>query len=157
MWRAKTRPSWRLTLKRILKIYWIRIWVEAESCEEATDVCIPWKVGNWMSVSFLIKILQDGVCSCRWLACNRQKNNAASPLVSVAMQKTCLCVYQLKGSRDNVVSALTRLRAERSGVRILARIRDLSHFQNVLTGCGAQPVFCSKGTGVHSRSEASGV
>jgi hypothetical protein len=49
--------------------------------------------------------------------------------------------------QDCVVDIESRVRAGRSGVRIPAGARDLFLLQNVQTASGANPAFCSLGTG----------
>ena len=53
--------------------------------------------------------------------------------------------------RDSVVGIVTRLRAERSELRIPVGARDVPTVQNVQTGPGANPGSYSMGTGVLSK------
>jgi hypothetical protein len=50
-------------------------------------------------------------------------------------------------SQDSTVTIVTILCAGQTGVRIPARVRDLSVLRNVQTGSGANPASYSVGTG----------
>jgi hypothetical protein len=50
-------------------------------------------------------------------------------------------------SQDSGITIMTRLRVERSSVRITVGARDFSLFHNVQTGCGAYPASYTVGTG----------
>jgi hypothetical protein len=65
---------------------------------------------------------------------------------------SCLKQNQFKiRCRDSVVSIVTRLRAERPGVWIPAKARDLSLLKNLRTGSGVHLASYSSGSGVLSR------
>jgi hypothetical protein len=57
----------------------------------------------------------------------------------------------LSGGQDSVIDVASRLRARRSGMRILVGARDFSLLQNAHTGSGAHAASYSIGTPIISR------
>jgi len=127
----------RVTFKRILKTCGFGYGWKRDLVKGWRNLGYRGKVGNWNTVSFPVAVLQEWVISCRWISCNKYRNNDASPFFFVChTEKMPLCLSSEKGVRNCSVHWLG---FASNGPGLESRARYLTPVQNVRTGREAHP------------------